>query len=200
MTEPISIALLAGGKSSRMGMDKALLTFRGQALFGFILDQVQGLSDDVYVISNREDVDAYAPYRVFPDKILDIGALGGIYSALNYSQNELCLILACDMPFVNRALIELLRTEAAGYDAVVPELGERLLEPFRALYRRSCLPAIKAAIDAGERRAVSFLPQVKAKRIPRAVLAQIDPGLESFANINTPEDLAQVEGSTNSDS
>jgi molybdopterin-guanine dinucleotide biosynthesis protein A len=182
-----------------MGTDKGLLEFRGKKLFSFILDQVQGVSDDVYIISNREDDDIYVPYRVFPDKILDIGALGGIYSALSYAQNALCLILACDMPFVNRALIELLRTEAAGFDAVIPELRDGMLEPFRAIYRTTCLPAVKAAIDAGERRAVSFLPQVKAKRIPPAALAQIDPNLESFVNINTPEDLAQIEARANSD-
>lgn len=193
MSEPISIALLAGGKSSRMGTDKGLIQFKGKKLFSFILDQVQGVSEDVFIISNRDDVEAYTPYQVYPDKIRDIGALGGIYSALSYSQSELCLVLACDMPFVNRALIELLRAEAAGFDAVVPEVGEQMLEPFRAVYRTSCLPAVKAAIDAGERRAVSFLPQVKAKRIPSAVLAQIDPKLESFLNINTPEDLTRVE-------
>lgn len=176
-----------------MGTDKGLLAFRGRTLFQFILDQVQGISDDVYIISNREDVDAYAPYRVFPDKIRHIGALGGIYSALSYSQNELCLVLACDMPFVNRALIELLRTEAAGFEAVIPELGDGMLEPFRAVYRTTCLPEVKAVIDAGERRAVSFLPQVKAKRIPSAVLAQIDPDLQTFINVNTPDDLIRAE-------
>jgi molybdopterin-guanine dinucleotide biosynthesis protein A len=193
MKSPFSIAIEAGGKSSRMGQDKGLLIFLGNPLFQHIIDQVADLSDDIFVISNQPERYATTSVPVYGDSIEGIGALGGLFSALRHAQHERCLVLACDMPIVNRDLILHLVRAAPGADAVVPQLDERKLEPFRAVYARSCLPAIESAIQRGERRAVSFLPYVDTLYVAREELEALNPSLDTFLNINTPEDLARVE-------
>lgn len=188
-----SIALLAGGKSSRMRRDKGLVPFMGKPLYQHILEQVHGLSEDIFLITNQPDGYTETTYPIFSDKIPGIGALGGIYSALSYSQNDLCLILACDMPSVSVPIIEQLRSEVSGFDVAIPQLGPGMLEPFRAIYRKTCLPLAEKAIQSGERRAISFLSQVKTNFVTKETLIQLDPKLESFLNINTPGDLAEIE-------
>jgi molybdopterin-guanine dinucleotide biosynthesis protein A len=189
-----SIALSAGGQSTRMGRDKGLLPFMGIPMYQYILDQVLPLSEDVFIITNN--VADYSSYdgRVLPDKIPGIGALGGLHAALTYAQHDLCLVLACDMPFVNRNLVDYLLGASDGADVVIPELGPGLLEPFRAVYRKSCLAAVERAIQAGERRATGFLSMVNVYKLTRPTLEEIDPTLDTFLNINSPKDLAYVEG------
>jgi molybdopterin-guanine dinucleotide biosynthesis protein A len=191
--ELLSIALLAGGKSSRMGADKGIIPFMGKPLFQYILDQVHDLSEDIFLITNQPGSYTGSAYPTFTDKIPDIGALGGIFSALSFSKNELCLVLACDMPYINTRLIRHLLTEAKDYDVVIPQLEPEKLEPFRAIYRKSCLPHIEAAIGSGERRAIAFLAKVKTKQLPLPILQHFDAELETFLNINTPEDLVEIE-------
>lgn len=190
---PFSIALLVGGKSSRMGTDKGLVPFMGKPLFQYILDQVTDLSDDVFLITNRPGAYSRSATPKFVDKIPGIGALGGIHSALSYSQHDLCLILAGDMPFVSKALIRRLLLDVHGFDVAIPDLGYDMLEPFRAVYRVTCLKPVELAIQAGERRAVGFLSEVKVNRIQRNALVDLDPKLETFLNINTPGDLTEIE-------
>lgn len=190
---PFSIALMAGGQSKRMGTDKGLLPFMGRPMALYILDQVANLSEDIFIVSNRPDAYHQMTDNIYPDKIAGIGALGGIHSALVYAQHALCLVLACDMPFVSKDLTGYLVERTERVDAVIPDLGGNKLEPFRALYRQTCLPVIEAAIEAGQRKAVSFLPQVKATYISKAELERLNPSLDSFLNINTPEDLVEAE-------
>jgi molybdopterin-guanine dinucleotide biosynthesis protein A len=188
-----SVALVAGGKSSRMGTDKGLVSLRGKPLFMYIIDQVTNLSDDIYVVSNNSGSYPAISYRILPDEIPGIGALGGILTALTGAQNELCLVLACDMPFINEPLIKRLLDGVEGRDVAIPQLAPEQLEPFRAIYRKTCLPAIEQAIKDGERRAVGFLPQVNVDVVSRSILEQLNPTLDTFFNINTPEDLAEME-------
>ncbi len=176
-----------------MGRDKGLLPFAGKPLYAYILDQVSGVSDDIFLISNNQLGYDSAGYPFFADKIPDIGALGGIYSALSYSHYDLCLVLACDMPFVSIPIIDQLRASLDDFDVAIPQLGSGLLEPFRAIYRKTCLPIIEKAIKDGERKATGFLPAVKTAFLSADTLTQLDPNLESFLNINTPAELAEVE-------
>ena len=189
-----SIVLQAGGKSSRMGADKALVPFRGTILLGYILKQVRTLSDDLILISNRPADYARFGLPVFSDVYPDWGALGGLHAAIYHAPRDLCLVLACDMPFVNQAFLLHLLAESAGYDAVIPRLGpDRLAEPFRAVYRKSCLAPIEAAIAAGRRRANSFFEEVSARFVDENEILSFDPDLRTFFNVNTPEDLEIAE-------
>lgn len=188
-----SLALQAGGKSTRMGSDKGLVPFMGRPMLGYILDQTAGMSTDVLVISNAPEGFEQFGLPVYRDLIPDWGALGGLYTAIHYAKLDWCLVLACDMPFIDRGLLEHLASLATGFDAVVPVLAEDHIEPFRAFYRKTCLQPITEAIQAGKRRANSFHDRIRVRYVDQTELEQFDPRLETFFNVNTPEDLRAAE-------
>ncbi len=189
-----SVVIQAGGKSSRMGQDKALLPFRGTTMLEYILRQIEGLGEETLIITNTPQ--AYQPFGLplFGDVIPDWGALGGLYSAIYHASHPYCLVLACDMPFINRPFLEHLVSLAPKHDAVVPRLGAgRFIEPFRAVYSKTCLQPIRAAIEAGHRKVISFFEQVDVRFVERVEIEPFDPQCRTFFNVNTPGDLAQAE-------
>jgi molybdopterin-guanine dinucleotide biosynthesis protein A len=97
------------------------------------------------------------------------------------------------MPFLNDALIRLLVSRAVGADVVLPR-SDSGAEPLHALYKRSCLPAVIASLERGERRIISFFPNVRVREIPPKEIAAIDPGFASFRNINTPQEYYRLRG------
>jgi molybdopterin-guanine dinucleotide biosynthesis protein A len=97
------------------------------------------------------------------------------------------------MPFISMPIVQELRFLLGGCDVAIPQLGSGLLEPFRAIYRKTCLPIIEKAIQDGERKATGFLPAVKTAFLLAETLTQLDPNLESFLNINSPGELVEVE-------
>lgn len=198
----MSIVIQAGGKSSRMGRDKALLPLRDKPLIQHILDQVGGLGADTIIIANQPGDYGHFGVPVYADIYPDTGALGGLYTAIYHAPQPYCLVLACDMPFVNRPLLEHLIALAPGHDAVVPRLkaahgaarsNELFAEPFRAVYNKACLEPVRAALDAGKRRVISFFDQVNIRFVDWPEIEQFDPQARSFFNVNTPEDLAEAE-------
>lgn len=191
--EKVSLVLVAGGKSSRMGTDKALLPFQGMAMYQYILAQAEGIADETIIITNNPHQYPPEPYPVFTDKIEGIGALGGILSALTYATHDICLVLACDMPFVIPEMLNYLLTTIQGYDAAIPQLGpKKFLEPFRAVYRKTCLPEVESVINSGQRKVISFLPPLNVNYLSDQQLKTFDPNMISFFNTNTPEELEQA--------
>jgi len=188
-----SVVILAGGTSSRMGKDKALLPFRGTTMIDHILCQVEGLGKETLIIAN--DLEAYKHFAipVYPDVVPGIGALGGLLSALTVAAHPHVLVLACDMPFVNQSLYRHLMSLITEYDAVMPRLNSGRREPFRSIYAKSCLEPVRAAINAGERKATSFLRFVRVRYVEEDEAKRYDPGLLTFFNINTPADLSEAE-------
>lgn len=196
--QDLSIVLQAGGKSTRMGQDKALVPFIGTTLIEYILRQVTDLSDDILIITNNPENYRFLKLPLFPDVIPDWGALGGLCSAIYHAPQESCLVLACDMPFIHRPLLDHLLSLLPGHDAVIPRLDPTgtampaFAEPFRAVYRKTCLEPIKTAIDAGQRRVISFFDKVNIRFVEREEIEQFDPAFQSFFNVNTPENLAEA--------
>ena len=192
-----SCAVLAGGNSSRMGHDKGLLAFRGQPMLAFILQQIEGLGSETFIVTNNPQDYRQFNARLAPDEILGLGALGGIYSALRQARYDRVLVLACDMPFINVPLLHWMQELAPDFDAIVPRLEADHYEPFRSIYSKACLALVKKAIDAGKRRATSFLPDVSVRYVEKEEIQRFDPGMLSFVNVNSPEDLARAEGLAN---
>lgn len=185
-----SLVIQAGGASRRMRRDKGLLPFHGRPLTAWILEQVQDFSDDTFIISNRPDTYRQFNLPVYQDVLPGYGALGGLYTALYHARYEYVVILACDMPFVNRPLLNYLRSLAPGYDVVVPRPHPKAPpEPFRAIYRRDLLPAVRYFLENGKLRIATFLEQVNACYVPASDLRRFDPDLRTFTNLNTPADL-----------
>jgi molybdenum cofactor guanylyltransferase len=190
-----SIVIQAGGKSQRMGQDKALIPFLGQPLITRVIQRVGRLADELIVNTNRPDAYAFLGLPSLPDVIPERGALGGLYTALTIANHPLVAVVACDMPFVNPDLLAAQRALLVdtGYDAVIP-VTEQGAEPFHAVYRReSCLPAVKAALDAGNWRVNSWFENANLFFLSPEEARQYDPLQLAFRNVNTPEDLREAE-------
>jgi molybdenum cofactor guanylyltransferase len=194
-SDRLSLAVLAGGKSERMGQDKALKPFLGRTLIERVLERLSGLAQEIIVTTNRPDLYKFLGLPLYPDLLPGRGPLGGLYSSLSAVHSPLMAAVACDMPFTSLVLFEyeinlLVRDNL---DAVLPN-GARGTEPLHAIYRcETCLPAVRSALAAGERKVISWLPEVKVGYITPAEIAEIDPLDLAFWNLNTPGEFAQAE-------
>ncbi len=188
MPLPLTVAILAGGQSARMGTDKAFVRVLGRPLIEDLLAQLGGLGAETLIITNRPDDYAYLGVPLFGDLLPGKGALGGLYSAVACATQPHVLCVACDMPFVVPPLLDHLISLMPEGDAIVPRLAGEA-EPFRAIYSRACLPAMRAALEAGKMRVISFFPAVRVRWVDEAELDRFDPQHLSFFNVNTPADL-----------
>lgn len=191
----LTIVIQAGGESRRMGMDKGLVEFRGQHLIERVLHRVADLADEILVTTNNLPGYRFLSVPLVADLLPGQGALGGLYTALGSASYSLVGVVACDMPFVSSTMLsaqlDLLIDTAA--DLVIPRTPQGL-EPFHAVYRRStCLPAVKAALEAGKRRVDAWFPKVKLRYLTQAEIDLHDPKGWAFFNVNTLDDLRKAE-------
>ena len=188
----ITVAIQAGGRSSRMGRDKALLPLGGKPLIEHVLLRVAGLGDEVLITTNQPDDYAFLGLRMVGDRQPGAGALDGLLTALEAASGERVLLLACDMPFVSRPLLEHMVGIDSDAEVVIPRRGGRL-QPLHAIYAASCAASVREALKAGEKRMISFFPSVQTYIVEQEILDQYDPEGLSFFNVNTPDDLEQAE-------
>ena len=188
----LTLSVQAGGKSSRMGKDKALLDFGGQTLIQHLLSRLDSLAQETIITTNQPDRYRFLELPLIPDVILDRGALGGLYTALLAATHPLVAVIACDMPFASpdilRACRDILMVDP-DLDAVIPS-SEHGLEPLHAIYRRkTCLPAVKAAIETDQWKVISWHGDVNVRVLLPDEIATFDPDGIAFENVNTPEEL-----------
>lgn len=189
----ITIAVQAGGKSSRMVEDKALIRLAGIPLIERVLARIDGLADEILITTNRPETLTHLNLRMAGDEVPGAGALPGLKTALSAARGEVVLVLSCDTPFVSRELLEHLLGRAHEADVIVPKHGDQY-EPLQAVYNRAlCLPAVEAALASDERRMISFYPQAHVLPIEERALSKLDPSGLSFFNVNTAEDLERAE-------
>jgi molybdopterin-guanine dinucleotide biosynthesis protein A len=185
--------ILAGGKSSRMGREKAFLELAGKPILQRTADLVAPLVSGVSVVGYP---DRYARFGlpICPDRWPDAGPLGGIATALAASRAAWCLILACDLPYLTEDwLIYLLgRTVASVAEAIVPETA-RGLEPLCASYRSTCAPTFEAALDRGVRKVTDAFAEVKVERVPENDWKQFSLDGSLFHNMNTLQDYLEAQ-------
>jgi molybdopterin-guanine dinucleotide biosynthesis protein A len=207
--EGLTVLILAGGRSRRMGHDKLWLPLGedGVPLIQQVVARLLPLAGELLFSANApERFEALAtnlrgqgvPAQVVPDLYPGAGPLAGLHAGLSAARFDTLLAVAGDMPFVNPALVAHLVQLMPGFDVVIPELphlltGQPVKEPLHALYRRSCLGAVAARLAAGDRPLVSFLPDVRVRVIPPDEIRRFDPDLRSFFNVNTPEDWRAAE-------
>jgi molybdopterin-guanine dinucleotide biosynthesis protein A len=189
----VTVAIQAGGFSRRMGRDKALIPLVGKPLIEHLLSRVEGLGEEILITTNRPQDYRYLGFRLASDPVPGEGALPGLHTALEAAAGDAVLVLACDMPFVSRPLLEHLLNLSPEADVVIPRhLGK--YEPLHAVYRKQvCLPALKSSLASGKMRIISFFNTVKVLTVEHEDLARLDPRGLSFFNVNTPEDLARAE-------
>lgn len=187
-----------------MGQDKAWLDINGLPLVERVARRLLPVANEVVFSTN--DPDAFAdllarlpvPCCVATDTYRGAGPLAGLHAGLQAASNDLVFAVATDMPFVSAGVVRTMIAWGGGADAVIARLptggrGELSPEPLHALYRRTCLPAIEAALAAGRRRAVSFLDDVRVCFVDEVRIREIDPDLISFRNVNTREDWSEVQ-------
>ena len=195
-TAGVTGIILAGGLSRRLGRDKAMEPFDGQPLIRRVIERVESVAAEVVVVVADSDRGAALPlearHRIALDLYPGQGSLGGIFSGLAAAGNQWGLVVACDMPFLNRQLLEYMLSRREGFDVVVPMPGP-YPEPTHALYSQACLPHIEAKLQAGDLKISGFFDQVRVNYLTGADIARFDPELRSFFNINSPEDLAQAQ-------
>lgn len=190
--ESISVIVLAGGASRRMGTNKALLPAGEQeTLVGRVISNLRMLTDDIILVSNSPELYADLGVRHTLDRFQGAGPLAGLHAGLLAMRYAWAFISACDMPLVDHRLVRYMALLAPGYDAVVPKVGEAA-EPLHALYSRACLPAIEARLQDGQRRVISFYPDVRVRYVEEREIGIFDRTGRTFSNANTPQDWERL--------
>ncbi len=185
-------AVLAGGKSVRFGRNKALEVLDGKRFIERAMESLSPFCDQVMVIANELEPYVDLGVELVQDVVPNQGPLGGIYTALLFSRSDWVLVMATDMPFIVPAMASLLIDSREGFDAVVPKTG-KFFEPLLALYNRRCLPAIARQLESEERQIIRFYKKIKVRSIEETEWRTIDPRGMSFKNVNTPEDLGEIQ-------
>jgi molybdopterin-guanine dinucleotide biosynthesis protein A len=189
----LTVAIMAGGASSRMGTDKAFVPLLGKPMIEHILDRTANLGQDTtLLITNSPHDFAYLKLPIYTDHIPGKGPLGGIYTALHHSPTNDVLAVACDMPFLNPALLRYmigLRSEdGSSFDVIVPRVNG-YPQGLHAIYRTTCLQPIRETIDSGKLKLIGFYENVRVRYLDEVEYEPYTPGKRSFYNINTPEEL-----------
>ena len=179
--------ILAGGNSSRMKSNKALLPFRGELFIERIHRQLAGIFSEILLVTNTPELYDFLPCPTVADIYPGRGSLAGIHAGLSSSRTPYIFAVACDMPLLNSALIRRLATSIHDQDIVIPE-GDGGLEPLHAIYGKGALPVMEEALARGRVKIVECCERLRSTILARDVVAGIDPEFLSFRNINTPEE------------
>lgn len=171
-------------------MTKALIRLGEQTIIERTVKLFQKLFDEVIIVTNLYDDYAHLGATLTKDLIPNIGPLGGLYSGLMRSASDHSFVVACDMPFIDPAIILYLQNYvySGKYDVIVPEFNG-FIEPLFAFYSKSCIPIILDRINQNDFKIRSFYSWVKVKEVPCHHFKAIE---KAFFNINTREDLQQA--------
>jgi molybdopterin-guanine dinucleotide biosynthesis protein A len=187
----LTVAIMAGGQSSRMGTDKSFVLFEGRPMIENVLDTVSGLGDETLLITNKPDEYEHLNLSMVSDVYPGLGPLGGIFTAVHAASHPHTLIVACDMPWLNRPLLEYMISLRQTADVVVPR-WEKFPEPLHAIYSKACLDPIEEKLKAKMLKITVFFGQVDVRFVEREEIERFDEDGRSFANINSPQDLQEA--------
>lgn len=183
--------VLAGGKSTRMGQDKAVVDLNGRTLLEHALAALRGVCRDVAILGRHELYGALAP--VYEDVFPGCGPLGGIQAALANSHTQFNLIIAVDTPFLAPKFLSYVAEKAITSGAVVttPEI-DNYTQPLCTVYSLDFLPIAEQALRLGNYKIVPLFPKGRTLVIKESELRRVAFAADMFENLNTPEDLARA--------
>lgn len=177
-----ALLVLAGGMSRRMGRPKAWIEVGNTVLLRYVVERLAGAFSEVMVsFGEPEQMEQHVPYRVVFDRKRAAGPLAGLEAGLMAAHHGILFAVGCDMPYVERSTAELAVVAARNCDAAIPR-HDGLFEPVCGAYRRSALPAITRALDAG-----NFVAHDVAEYLDVTWLEGLD--VAQFESLNTPADL-----------
>jgi molybdopterin-guanine dinucleotide biosynthesis protein A len=174
-----------------MGRDKASLAVGGVTLLDCTIGRLGSVVEDVLVVGREASTGCVSPVRFVPDELPGEGPLGGLLTGLRAARHPYCVVLACDLPFLEVEVLSYLLSLAPDHQAVVPRVGDHA-QVLHAVYQRSVIPTIEHLLGMGERRVESLLDHIETRFVAEHEIAPLDPQLRSFVNVNTPEDWADV--------
>ena len=182
--------ILAGGKSRRMGQNKALINIGGRPLVEIMAERASPLADKVFISANTPDIFNFLPFPVVTDLCPGQGPLSGLHAVMKEHIYTLYITLACDIPGLPASLIRRMLDVSEGFDAVIPRTLDGWAHPLAAVYRRTCLPVIE---DALRKKANKFIDAFPGDGLS---VRWLTPGEGEYtdadlANINTPDDLCR---------
>ncbi len=195
MQESFSVIILAGGFGRRLGRDKATTEAAGRPLLHWSALAASDTTDDI-VVAQRPD-QQFPPlpgvaWREAVDHRHDRGPLAGLEAALPLIEHDLAVAVACDMPFLRPQLLCAVAAACAGVEIAMPRI-DGVAQPLLAAYRPSIVPEATQLLDDGDGRIRALLPLVEHRILEADELRRHDPQLQSFTNVNHPEDLEHVE-------
>jgi len=180
--------ILSGGKSIRMGENKAFIEIEGIPIINRIHSLFKRLFQEIIVVTDQRELFSSLDAKIYSDLIPNRGVLAGLYTGLFFSSFSYSFCVACDMPFLNTSVIQYLMNKIDDSDVIVPRTEDGL-QPLHAIYSRNCLEPIRKTIEQGKYKIVDFYPMVKIKTIGEDEFRSYDPMMESFVNVNTPDEL-----------
>ena len=211
---PVTGVILAGGKSRRMGQNKALIQLGDSPLIEHVIHHMRLVADEPLLITNDHAEYARFGLPMHSDIIPNTGALGGIYTGLMHAAHDVVLCVACDSPFLQPKLLSYLVSILGEYDAVMPYTygsnkdikvpnpshsdNQITLQTLCAAYSKRCLPIIKLMLQASELRVHALQERAQIQSVSPEDWRMFDPEGISFFNINTPEDLEKADFYLNS--
>lgn len=188
----IGCIVLAGGKGVRLGQDKALETVGSQSLLQRVLTRLSSFSSEIIIVTAKgksfPQCFSNPSFRIIADAYPGDGALVGLGTGLAATEARYNLAVACDMPFLNQALLRYMLGLVDGFDLVVPRVGG-YVEPLHAVYARSCLAPIEELLGQGKKQINTLFEMVRVRYVEADEVERFDPQHLSFFNVNTGADL-----------
>ena len=183
--------ILAGGKSSRFGSNKALANFKGSPLIERAVGVLDTIFENLMIITNNPLEYSYLKIPLYQDLVKGLGPVGGIYTGLDALDDDWAFFCACDMPFINEDLVRYIAGVRDGFDAVVPKVDWKI-EPLHALYSKNCLPAIKELIYKKEYQTIKAFDNIKVRYVEEEEIKAYDPQQKAFLNVNKQDELEKI--------
>ncbi len=193
METEVTGILLAGGKSRRMGEDKRYLVVGEQTLLERGLSVLRSAFQEVLVVIAQDSPSLGVDARVVRDLVPDCGSLGGLYTGLIQATTPWIFAVACDMPFLNQAVIAQFTSRRVAVDIVMAKLAGQL-HPMHALYGKRCVPIVEQMIQARRFKIQGMVSQspLQVKYVTEEDLFTLDPSWRSFFNVNTVAELEEA--------
>jgi len=188
--------LLAGGRSSRFGSDKALAPWKGGTVIGSVISAISPLFPVILLVTRDPGKYAFlesSVVKLVADSYPEEHPMGGLHTGLSNSSTPYSFACACDMPLINPALVEKICGLADGWDAVVPVFGG-FPQPLCAVYSRNCTDVIGQMISDSNLRVRDIANNVRTRLVSEDEVRSVDPGGDSFTDIDTPDDLEKASG------
>lgn len=167
------------------------MEIKGKKIIERISEVLKEIFSEVIIVTNTPLEYAFIDARIASDIYIQKGSLGGIYTGLFYSTYFHAMVVACDMPFLKKEVIEYLIKRIDNNDVIIPRLRDGY-HPLHAIYSRRCLPFIERLISRNDLKIINFFKRVRVVEVEEEEIIHLDPELISFLNLNTPEDLKKI--------